>query len=185
MRSASPYKLWVAALIFLVSAGAVAAQSFLVVEQEKLLAESLYGKEIVRIEADKRQELIDEGRNLDRLFEEEERRLTDLRARTEPEKFREMADFFDAKVITTRREQEEKALDLNAENEEGRRRFLATIGPILLEILNETGASAVVERRSLLIAKQDLNITDEVIKRLDAAFLAERGNSGQENPDNN
>lgn len=185
MRSARLYTFWASTLLFLIAASSGFAQSFLVVEQEKLLSESLYGKEIIRVEAQKRQKLIEEGRNLDRLFEEEERRLTDVRASTDPEEFREIADFFDAKVITTRREQEEKALVLNAENEEGRRKFLATIGPVLLQILNETGASAVVERRSLLIAKQDLNITDEVIKRLDAAFLAETETNGQQNPDNN
>ncbi|MEM7669991.1 MAG: hypothetical protein AAF317_12760, partial [Pseudomonadota bacterium] len=56
---------------------------------------------------------------------------------------------------------------LTREAEERRRAFFANVTPILLQILRETGAAAVVDQRSILISKQDLNITEEVIKRLD------------------
>ncbi len=48
---------------------------------------------------------------------------------------------------------------------------------MLLEILEETGAVAVFDQRDVLISKQDLNITDEVIKRLDVAYTAELADS--------
>ena len=164
---------------------AAVAQSFLVVEQERLFDESLFGKEIQTLEAGLRQRLIEEGSKLDQEFEAEERRLTELRATTDPAAFRELADAFDAKVIATRREQEQKAVDLNSANEDRRRQFLTRVGPILLAILEETDASAVVEYRSLLVAKQDLNITDEVIKRLDDAFMTEARGNVPDGSDNN
>ena len=78
-----------------------------------------------------------------------------------------------------------KAAALNRRAEERRREFLGKVQPILLEILSETGADAVVDRRFVLIFKQDLNITDEVIKRLDEAYLAEGGGQGAQDEQDN
>ena len=131
------------------------------------MSESATGRAVLAEEEDARAALLQEGRSLDRAFEAEERALTDQRATMSPQAFRPLADAFDEKVVATRRAQEQKALTLTREAEERRRAFFANVTPILLQILRETGAAAVVDQRSILISKQDLNITEEVIKRLD------------------
>ena len=150
---------------------------FLVMEQDRLLTDSLYGQDIIARNETEAQALREESQQLDRAFEEEERQLTERRAALPPDEFREMADAFDAKVVRARREQEAKAAALSRRVETRQRDFFRRVGPVLLEILEETGAVAVFDQRDVLISKQDLNITDEVIKRLDVAYTAELADS--------
>jgi len=150
---------------------------FLVIEQDRLLTDSLYGQDIIARNESEAQALREESQQLDRAFEEEERQLTGRRAELPPAEFREMADAFDAKVVRARREQEAKAGALSRRVETRQRDFFRRVGPVLLEILEETGAVAVFDQRDVLISKQDLNITDEVIKRLDVAYTAELAES--------
>lgn len=149
---------------------------FLILDQDRLFTGSQLGQAIIATNEAEAQALREEGQRLDRQFEAEEQALTDQRADLDPEKFRELADAFDAKVVRTRAAQEEKAAALAARSEQRRREFFRRAGPILLRILDESGAGAVVDQRSVLVAKQDLNITDEAIKRLDAT-IPERGNT--------
>lgn len=148
--------------------------AFLVLEQERLLTDSAYGREVLAQNREEADALRAEGQSLDRQFEAEERSLTEQRPSLTPEEFRALADAFDAKVVATRREQEEKGVALGQRAEQRRRDFFRRVAPILLEILEASGAAAVVEQRTLLIAKQDLNITDQVIKRLDELYRAEQ-----------
>lgn len=147
--------------------------SFLVLEQDRVFNSSALGKEIIALNEAEDSKLRAEGQRLDRQFEQEEQALTEQRAQLTPEEFRVLADAFDEKVVATRRAQEERGAALVQRAERRQREFLRQIGPILLQILEETGASAVIEQRGLLISKQDLNITGEVIKRLDAAHAAQ------------
>lgn len=155
-----------------------AAPVLLVIEQERVFAESAFGKEIIALNEAEDAALRREGLALDKQFEEEEQALTARRAELTPEAFRAEADAFDQKVVETRQAQEERGAALVQRAERRRREFLRQIGPVLLEILEESGAAAVIEQRALLISKQDLNITDEVIKRLDAVYAAQPGLTG-------
>lgn len=146
------------------------AASFLILDQERLYRGSRLGQSLLAEDEAETEALRAEGAQLDRQFEAEERDLTQRRAELDPAAFRQLADAFDEKVVRTRREQEEKAAQLQARIEARRRRFFREASPVLLEILTETGAVAIIEQRTVLIAKQDLNITDEAIKRLDESF---------------
>ncbi|QHQ34718.1 OmpH family outer membrane protein [Algicella marina] len=158
-------------------AGPAAAQdepppAFLVIEQERLLTDSAAGQAVLAEEEADRNALLEEGRALDAQFEAEEQALTEQRATMDAAAFRELADAFDEKVVATRRDQEQKAANLNRRAEERRREFLQQVQPILLEVLEASGATAVVDRRLVLIFKQELNITSEVIRRLDETLDA-------------
>jgi len=168
----------------LLMASPVAAQTtlptappFLILDQDRLFSASNYGQSLRALNEVEAQELREQNEALDLQFEEEERQLTELRATLAPEAFREQADAFDEKVIAARREQEVKAQALANRAETRRREFFRNAGPVLLRLLEESGASAVIESRSVLLSKQDLNITDEAIKRLDAA-ISEREAQG-------
>ncbi len=168
---------WICSLLIaglLATATSATAQTFrpafLILEQERVLAESLAGRDVLAQEDAERTELIAEGRALDQELEAEEQQLTDLRPRTDPASFQALADAFDAKVVRIRAEQEEKASALSQAAEQRRRDFFSQVAPILQQILTETGAGAVVEQRAVLMSNQNLNITDRVITRLDDVY---------------
>ncbi|NNU80708.1 OmpH family outer membrane protein [Halovulum dunhuangense] len=167
--------------VLLALAGGLAAQSLgfdipreprpiLVLDQDRLYSGSRLGQSLIAANEAETQALRDENAALDRQFEEEERALTAERPSLDPEAFRAKADEFDARVVATRAAQEQKAEALSRRIDRRRAEFFNRVGPVLLELMNQTGAAAVIDQRNVLISRQDLNITDEAIKRLDESY---------------
>ncbi|MGR3271883.1 OmpH family outer membrane protein [Thalassococcus profundi] len=142
----------------------------LTIESDRLFAESAFGRRIAReIEAE-RTAITEEN---DRITEEltaEEQRLTDLRGTIPADEFQALADAFDTKVQNLRNEQEEKARAIGTRGEEARRRFLNAAQPVIGEIMRETGAALIVERRIVFISADVIDITDSAIQRIDASL---------------
>ncbi len=109
-----------------------------------------------------------DARAIDAAFEAEERRLTEARAGLEQDEFRKLADDFDQRVVAARREQDERSAALAAEFDLRRRQFYASVAPILVELMARHGAKAIFDENSVLLAAQELNITEEVISEIDA-----------------
>ena len=147
------------------------ATPFLFVNQERLLTGSRRGQALLASEEAARDRLRAEARAIDSAFEAEERELTEARASLEPDAFRALADDFDARVVAARREQDNRAAGLAQEFDAGRRQFYAAIAPILVRLMESHGAQAVLDETSVLLAAQDLNITEAAIAAIDAMPL--------------
>ncbi len=140
------------------------------VDQERLFSESAYGQSLIdEIEAAS-EELAAENRNIEADLIAEERALTEARATLDPETFRKRAAAFDEKVVAIRKQQDEKARDLVRQRETAREDFYRRILPILTDIVRERGAVAVMESRAVILSADRIDITDEAIARIDAAF---------------
>ncbi len=101
--------------------------------------------------------------------ENEERKLTDQRSKLSPDAFSGLADAFDEKVQKTRAAQAAKGRALNELVEKERQVFLAAAGPVLEQMMREAGAAVILERRSVFVSANAIDITDEAIERLDAS----------------
>lgn len=152
----------------------VAGQPILIVERERLLTESLAGKAVLEKDAEARAALEAEGHRLDEEFRAEELRLTQLRPTIPPEEFRALSEAFDAKVVATRQDQIARAEEETRALQQRHSEFFAQLGPLLFQVMIEKGAGAIIDADRVLVANQSLNITQEVIKRLDEAYLAEQ-----------
>jgi Skp family chaperone for outer membrane proteins len=144
-------------------------KQFLIINQERLLTGSRTGQEVLQAEEVERDRLRSEARALDSSFEAEEQKLTDQRATLPPEEFRTLADAFDARVVTARRDQDKRASALAQDFEQRRRQFYARVAPILVSLMDRYQALAIFDETSVLVADQSLNITDAVIAEIDAA----------------
>ncbi|MCC6007992.1 MAG: OmpH family outer membrane protein [Rhodobacteraceae bacterium] len=163
------------AAIGLMMAAPMAAQvpetgtaGILVLDEEALFERSAFGRRVLRDVETASAVLASENRALEAELAAEERRLADLRDETEPEDFREMADAFDARVVATRAEQDAKAVALSRRLEAERTRFFEAALPALLEEVEARGAQVVLERRSVVLASEGVDITDALIGRIDA-----------------
>ena len=144
----------------------------LTVAPDALYAQSDFGQRIVReIEAES-VEIAAENRRIEAELTAEERELTELRDSLAPTDFRARAEAFDEKVQRLRREQDEKARAVGQRNDEARRALLTAAQPILLQLMIESGAVAVLDRRGVLLSVESVDITDEAIQRVNAEFGA-------------
>ncbi|MDJ0825655.1 MAG: OmpH family outer membrane protein [Rhodobacter sp.] len=154
----------------------------LTLDQEQLFSQSRAADEIsAAIEAEAA-ELAAENREIEAALTAEELELTELRPTLDPDEFRALADAFDVKVQGLRAEQDAKALDLQRRRDEERQTFLRQITPVLAEIVRERGAVVVLDRRSVFLSAETIDITEEAVARINAAFEANAGEDDSADP---
>ena len=142
----------------------------LTLDQERLFTQSEFGQRVLAdLERDAKA-LATENRQIEAELTEEERDLTERRPDMDAEAFRKLADAFDAKVVAIRERQETRAREIEARTETERKRFFDAALPVLLEIVRESGAVALLENRAIILAADKLDITDQAIARVNATL---------------
>lgn len=144
--------------------------SVLVIDQDRLLAESGFGERLAREFEKEAAKLAQENRQIEQALIQEERELTEARPSMEPATFREAADAFDAKVTRIRSAQDRKSRALASLQERERRAFLDAALPVFGTLLDDFGAYVLLDRRQIFLSDDRVDITDEAIKRVNAAL---------------
>jgi Skp family chaperone for outer membrane proteins len=147
---------------------AVPRSPVLTLDQDRLFAQSAFGQRAVRGLEDASAALAAENREIEARLTAEERDLTDRRASLPADQFRALADIFDAKVVATRQSQDQKARELNTRAEAERARFYELAFPVLLRIVQESGAAVLLNDRAIILSADAIDITDLAIARVDA-----------------
>ena len=138
-----------------------------IVNQERLLAQSLYGQRIQREVEAAGAALAAENRQIEAQLTEEELALTERRALMTPEAFRPVAQDFDDRVNGIRAAQEAKGRALQQQAEAAQQAFFDIAFPILVEILRSRGASILMDNRAVLLSADGIDITDEAVALID------------------
>jgi Skp family chaperone for outer membrane proteins len=142
----------------------------LILNQERLFAQSRYGQRIQRELEDASSGLAAENRRIEAALTEEELALTELRATTEPDAFREMADAFDTRVEAIRAAQEAKARALTAQADSAQVQFFERVAPILLDIVRARDAAVLMDSRAVLLSADRVDVTETAIAAIDTAL---------------
>lgn len=146
---------------------ALPVSGILVLNQERLIAQTAYGARIqAELEAVS-SELAAQNRGIEADLTEEELSLAERRGTMEASEFRDLADAFDARVETIRDTQERKARDLTNQAEVARTRFFERAAPILLDIVRARGAAVLMDSRSVLLSAETVDITEDAIDAID------------------
>ncbi len=144
--------------------------SILVVDAEAMFLESAFGRRLMaEIEA-AGIALAAENREIEAALIAEEQELTDLRSSLSAQEFRSRADAFDQQVQRLRREQDQKSRDLANRSETARRAFLQAAQPVLETVMDRSGALVLLDRRSIFLARDAIDVTDAAIARIDLAI---------------
>lgn len=145
----------------------------LLIDQDRLFSGSVFGQAVGGVIDRVGRDLSAQNREIEDVLTQEEQRLTELRSSLSIEDFRLRAAEFDARVVAIRSEQDAKNRALGAYAEAARQRFLEIMGPILIDLVQRSGAEVLMDRRAVIFARDDIDITDEAIAAIDAA-LADR-----------
>jgi Skp family chaperone for outer membrane proteins len=156
-------------------AGVTAAPTILILDQDRLYAESLYGKALERQSADAVAKLAAENRQIEADLTAEEKALTDRRATMSASEFKPLAEAFDAKVEKLRAEQEAKAKALQDARDAGRKRFFQAAAPILANVMRQRGALAILNKAAVILSFDSVDVTDAALQAIDAELGAGPG----------
>ena len=144
----------------------------LTLDQDRLFSETLWGKRAAERIETASAELAAENRRIEAELIAEERALTDKRAEMSSEDFRAAAEAFDARVTEIRQTQDAKTREIGQMREAERQRFYAEALPVMSEVLRDRGAVAVLDNRAIFLAADVIDVTDEMIQRIDVAIGA-------------
>ena len=154
---------WAASPVLAQQSGGIA-----VVDQERVFRDSAIGRALLE-ELDQRAvALTAENRQIEAALTEEERALTEARATLDMQDFRARAEAFDQKVRQIRAEQDAKANALAQMQDRARQDFVRRVTPVLTALLDETGATVLLDRRVILANDPAADITDRAIARINA-----------------
>ncbi len=148
----------------------VTQSPILTIDQDRLYTGSAFGKRAREAIAAESAALAAENRRIEAELMAEEEALTEQRPELPADEFRVLADAFDEKVQRIRAEQDAKSRALSRRDDSERQRFFSQIVGVLGALIRERGAVAIIERRSIFIAIEAIDITDEAIARIDATL---------------
>jgi Skp family chaperone for outer membrane proteins len=154
------------------SAGAPVAlpSSVLTIDQDRLFANTKYGKRLDRDYEAAAAALAAENRGIEAQLSTEERALTDKRATLPPDDFRKLADAFDAKVEGIRKAQAAKNTELLRQRDAARQKFFEDVLPVLGGLMRENDAVAILNAPAVFLSFKGIDITDRAIERIDASL---------------
>lgn len=150
------------------SFGQVEGPPVVTLSQERLFQESLFGQRLQEEIDAASTALARENREIEAALLEEERDLTARRAEMEADAFRPLAEEFDQRVETIREEQAQDLRRLTAQAEAARRYFIQATTPVLVELLQDRGAAAVLDSRAVIYSVEGIDITELALERIDA-----------------
>lgn len=139
----------------------------LTINSDRVYFESAYGKRVSAQIKEGVTALEAENRRVEAELEAEELQLTKRRGTLSAEAFRALADTFDAKVQRIRAEQDTKLRALDERQVRERDQFLQAAAPVLEQLMRESGAAVILERRLVWVSVTAVDITDEAIALLD------------------
>ena len=143
---------------------------FLILDQENLFIRSQCGQRIRSDIARASADLGAENRRIEADLVAEEQALTEQRAALPVESFRALARAFDEKVTAIRAEQDAKASAINRTTDEAQQMFFSRVAAVLLDIMRERGAVAILDQRVVFLSSDVIDITELAVARIDAAI---------------
>lgn len=144
------------------------AARVVVVDQDRLFSDSSFGKRVRAEFVAESNALAEENRRMEAELIEEEQKLTEDRASLTPEEFRALADEFNLRVNEIRTTQDRKARALTERQNAARQEFFQAVLPVLQQLLQDSGAQAMLDRRSVLISLGSIDVTSRAIAQIDA-----------------
>lgn len=144
--------------------------AILTIDQERLFLESAWGRRAQQTLEQEGQQIADENERLATQLSEEEADLTGQRSTLEPAEFRRLAEAFDKKATEIRRDRAQAVQQLNARADADRTAFYQAALPLMGDLMQQRGAVAVLDRRTVFVSLDAIDITSELIGRLDEAL---------------
>lgn len=138
----------------------------LTIDSDRVFLESAFGRRVAAEIEQRGADLASENRRIEAALEAEERELTDQRATTPADEFRTLADAFDTKVQEIRSAQAAKGRAINDALDKEREVFLTAAAPVLEQLMRNAGAAVILERRSVFVSANAIDITSEAIALL-------------------
>lgn len=144
----------------------------LTIDHDRLFAESAWGKRAVTEFEEAGLKIERDNERIIKQLSDEEADLTEQRENLDPAEFRKKAEAFDLRATEIRRERTEVVQKLSVQTTEDRNAFFRAVLPIMGEVMERRQAVVVLDRRTIFVSVEAVDITNELIVEIDARIGA-------------
>ena len=100
-------------------------------------------------------------------IQEEEKKIIQQKKILEPDDYKKKVNELRSKVSSLQKERNNLLETISSQRSKARDELLKNLNPIIKEYMKEKQIRMVIDKKSLLLADEKLEITQEIIKRLD------------------
>jgi Skp family chaperone for outer membrane proteins len=143
------------------------AKPVLTIDWLAFLRETQYGRRLAAEFQAEKDALQAEWDRIELELLQEEEELVRQRQIVSAEEFRNLSKAFDQKVVAVRREQRERRAELPEKEMAYSRALLQAAGPILFELVQQNGASVLIDKRNVLVNLSSVDVTRQAIQEMD------------------
>jgi Skp family chaperone for outer membrane proteins len=143
------------------------AKPVLTIDWLAFLRETQYGRRLAAEFQAEKDALQAEWDRIELELLQEEEELVRQRQIVSAEEFRTLSKAFDQKVVAVRREQRERRAELPEKEMAYSRALLQAAGPILFELVQQNGASVLIDKRNVLVNLSSVDVTRQAIQEMD------------------
>tara|TARA_Y100000389_G_C17431664_1_gene503007 strand:+ start:926 stop:1456 length:531 start_codon:yes stop_codon:yes gene_type:complete len=163
------YKVSVLFIIFLLgfSSNANSEEKIAILNMEFLMEKSLAGKSIKKQLKDIRKKDIETFKKKETQIKEEDKKLIAQKNVLSAEDFKKKINELREKFKKYNNERIEKMNSLNSKKNSSITTLLKEINPILTEFANVNKITIIIDKRYVILVKNELDITEDVLKILD------------------
>ena len=140
--------------------------SIAIVDLNLILSDSKAAKDAAKqfetIQKNTEEEIIES----DKTMLEERNKLIEQQSVIAPEAFELKAKDYEKKLQNYQSDKQNKLRDLEGALQKARNQILENVKPILEELSQELGVTVILEKNSVLLSATNMDITDNVIKKL-------------------
>ena len=140
-------------------------QAVLIVDHDRALNESAPGKALRAVLQERRAAQLQASATLDKAMEAEETEIARIRDRLSRQEFEVRLQEFDQKVRQARRDNQIAIQTMQAEFDAARRKLVQALNLILRDILQERGATVLLNAQTVIMARGEVDVTNEAIER--------------------
>ena len=102
----------------------------------------------------------------EKLLQEEEKNIIDQKKLIKPEEYKSKVNSLRKSVTSLQKERSKLLEEISKQRSKARNELLKNLNPIIQEYMQENKIRMVVDKKSLLLADENLDITKEILGRL-------------------
>ena len=131
-----------------------------------ILNESVAGKKAQNALKSKLDKGFKSLKDKEKKLQDEEKKIIEQKKLIKPDEYKSKVDDLRKSVSNLQKERNKLLQDVSSQRSKARTTLLKSLNPIIKEYMQEKQIRMVVDKKSLLLADENLNITKEILDRL-------------------
>ena len=164
-------KIFIIILVFFFNINiAFSNEKFAFINIDKVLKNSIYGNSLLKDIQNLNKKNIEKLKNNETNLKKKEENLNKKKNIISKEEFEKELNALKEEIILYRSQKDKMVNEIENKRKDSLNSFFAKINPIIKDYMDENSISLLFEQKNVFIGKNSLDITDEIVKKINEKF---------------